>query len=416
MLLNRIIKSLIHKGDLTVTDWNGKTQRYGDGGLPKSHVKFESAAAALKVALDPDLHLGEVYTDGQLTLKQGTVRDFIELLMQNVGTGQTNHPLHRVAYRARLALRRLYQYNPIGKAERNITHHYDINGEIYDLFLDVDRQYSCAYYETEDATLEQAQLAKKRHIAAKLGIKPGMKVLDIGSGWGGLGLYLAEYCGADVTGVTLSHEQHALSNSRAAERGLANQARFLLQDYRELNQQFDRIVSVGMFEHVGVGHYGEFFKKTSSLLKPDGSALLHSINRADGPGITGAWIQKYIFPGGYVPALSEVIPHMERAKLYITDIEILRMHYARTLNEWGKRFIANHGRAKEIYDERFCRMWDFYLAGSECSFLYAEMNNFQIQFGKNQHVLPYTRNYIEAEEERLRKLEQGTNAKKPAKA
>ena len=407
MLLNYVIKSLIHKGDLTVTDWNGKTIRYGDGTTPKSHVKFNSASAALKVALDPDLHLGEVVTDGELTMEQGSIRDFVLLLMQNVGVGQTNHPLHRVAYRARLLLRRIYQHNPVGKAEKNITHHYDINGEIYDLFLDKDRQYSCAYYEDENATLEEAQLAKKRHIAAKLGIKPGMKVLDIGSGWGGMGLYLAQYCGADVTGVTLSHEQHELSNKRAAELGLGNQVRFLLQDYRALNEQFDRIVSVGMFEHVGVGHYAEFFKKISALLKPDGAMLLHSINRADGPGITGAWIQKYIFPGGYVPSLSEVIPHMERAKLYIADIEILRMHYARTLKEWGRRFTANHARAKEIYDERFCRMWDFYLAGSEGSFLYAEMNNFQIQFSQNQHALPYTRGYIEAEENRLRQLEQG---------
>ena len=407
MLLNRIVKTLIHKGDLTITDWNGKTTSYGDGTTPKSHVKFESRAAALKVALDPDLHLGEVVTDGELTILQGTIRDFVLLLMQNVGVGQTNHPLHRVAYRARLLLRRLYQHNPVGKAEKNITHHYDINGEIYDLFLDKDRQYSCAYYENENATLEEAQLAKKRHIAAKLGIKPGMKVLDIGSGWGGMGLYLAQYCGADVTGVTLSHEQHELSNKRAAEKGLSDQVRFLLQDYRALNQPFDRIVSVGMFEHVGVGHYAEFFKKISALLKPDGAMLLHSINRADGPGITGAWIQKYIFPGGYVPSLSEVIPHMERTKLYITDIEILRMHYARTLKEWGRRFTANHARAKEIYDERFCRMWDFYLAGSEGSFLYAEMNNFQIQFSKNQHALPYSRVYIEVEEDRLRKLEQG---------
>ncbi len=407
MILDRVIKTLILKGDLTVTDWNGKTKRYGDGTIPKAHVKFHSRAAALKVALDPDLHLGEVITDGELTVEQGSIRDFILLLMQNVGTGQNNHPLHRVAYRARLLLRRLYQHNPVGKAEKNITHHYDINGEIYDLFLDKDRQYSCAFYETEDSTLEEAQLAKKRHLAAKLGIKPGMKVLDIGSGWGGMGLYLALYCGADVTGVTLSHEQHELSNKRAAEMGLASQARFVLKDYRALDEQFDRIVSVGMFEHVGVGHYAEFFKKISALLKPDGAAVLHSINRADGPGITGAWIQKYIFPGGYVPSLSETIPHMEREKLYITDIEILRMHYARTLKEWARRFTSNHKRAAEIYDERFCRMWDFYLAGSEGSFLYAEMNNFQIQFSKNQHALPYTRNYIEAEEERLRKLERG---------
>ncbi len=232
-----------------------------------------------------------------------------------------------------------------------------------------------------------------------------MKVLDIGSGWGGLGLYLAEICGADVTGVTLSEEQHKLSNERVSQRGLQKRARFLLKDYRHLDQQFDRIVSVGMFEHVGVGHFPEFFAKCATLLKDDGVAVLHSINRSDGPGATSAWIKKYIFPGGYIPALSEVIPHMERHRLYVTDVEILRLHYAETLRHWADRFAANRDKARAIYDEHFCRMWELYLAGSECAFRFGGMNNFQIQFGKNQHVLPMTRDYIGAEEHRLRSLE-----------
>jgi cyclopropane-fatty-acyl-phospholipid synthase len=407
MILDRILRSLVHKGDLTVTYWNGQTHNYGDGVAPKSHIKFITPAAANKVALDPDLFLGEAYMDGTLVMLKGGIYDFIELVMQNIGTNH-HHPLHKLVNKSRMAFRRLHQHNPVGKAKDNVAHHYDLSGSIYDLFLDRDRQYSCAYFENDNSTLEDAQLAKKRHLAGKLGIKPGMKVLDIGSGWGGLGLYLAEVCGAEVTGVTLSEEQHRLSNERVNQRGLKGKAQFLLKDYRHLDEKFDRIVSVGMFEHVGVGHFPEFFAKCARLLKDDGAAVLHSINRSDGPGVTSAWIKKYIFPGGYIPALSEVIPHLEREGLYITDIEILRLHYAKTLREWGVRFASNRARAVEIYDERFCRMWEFYLAGSECAFRYSGMNNFQIQFGKNQHVLPLTRNYIEAEENRLRKLEAKT--------
>jgi cyclopropane-fatty-acyl-phospholipid synthase len=279
---------------------------------------------------------------------------------------------------------------------------------MYDLFLDVDRQYSCAYFEQPESTLEEAQLAKKRHLAAKLCIQPGMKVLDIGSGWGGLGLYLAEICGADVTGVTLSQEQHKLSNERAAQRGLKDRAQFHLKDYRNLDQKFDRIVSVGMFEHVGIGHFKEFFTKCSGLLSDDGIAVLHSINRSDGPGVTSKWIAKYIFPGGYIPALSEVVPHLEQHGLYVTDVEILRLHYAETIRHWANRFAGNRERAAKVYDERFCRMWEFYLAGSECAFRYGGMNNFQIQFVKNQHALPMTRSYIQAEEARLKRIENTT--------
>ena len=407
MVLARILNSLIKKGDLTVTDWQGQQSHYGDGALPKAHIKFTTRSAARKVALDPDLFLGECYMDGSLVMEQGTIYDFCALVMQNIGTSQ-HHPLHKFLDNTRMAFRRLHQHNPVGKAKENVAHHYDLSGNLYDLFLDRDRQYSCAYFENENSTLEDAQLAKKRHLAAKLGIKPGMKVLDIGSGWGGLGLYLAEVCGAKVTGVTLSEEQFRLSNERANQRDLHGSTKFLLQDYRHLDEKYDRIVSVGMFEHVGIGHFPEFFAHCSKLLNDDGVAVLHSINRSDGPGVTSAWIKKYIFPGGYVPALSEVIPHLEREGLYITDIEILRLHYAKTLHEWSVRFADNRARAVEIYDERFCRMWEFYLAGAECGFRYAGMNNFQIQFGKKQDTMPLTRNYIEHEEDRLRKLEAKT--------
>jgi cyclopropane-fatty-acyl-phospholipid synthase len=273
------------------------------------------------------------------------------------------------------------------------------------LFLDRDRQYSCAYFENWEQSLEEAQLAKKRHLAAKLDIRPGMNVLDIGSGWGGLALYLAEVCGARVTGVTLSEEQYKFSRERAQRRGVAGQVTFELLDYRQVADQFDRIVSVGMFEHVGVANYGEFFHKVGSLLKKDGIGVLHSINRSRGPAVTTRWIAKYIFPGGHIPALSEVLPAMERAGLYITDIEILRQHYAETLKEWSGRFRKHRERAREMFDERFCRMWEFYLAVSEAAFRYAGLNNFQIQFTKNQQALPVVRNYIIEEEERLRGID-----------
>jgi cyclopropane-fatty-acyl-phospholipid synthase len=385
MLFDKVLSELVVSGDLTVTDWLGMTRRYGDGTGSPVHIRFASGATARAIAMYPDLKLGEAYMDGTLRVERGTIYDLLALATQNMWRSKSI-TLHGMTAGIRKMLRRVHQHNPVGKARQNVAHHYDLSGKLYDLFLDVDRQYSCAYFETPKATLEEAQLAKKRHLAAKLQIKPGMKVLDIGSGWGGLGLYLAEVCGAEVTGVTLSEEQHKLSNERAQQRSLSNRVHFLLKDYRLLDQQFDRIVSVGMFEHVGIGYYPEFFSKCQRLLKADGAMVLHSINRSDGPGATSAWIHKYIFPGGYVPALSEVLPHLERNGLYVTDIEILRLHYAETLRHWAKRFADKRDRAKEIYDERFCRMWEFYLAASECAFRFGGMNNFQIQFCKQQGV------------------------------
>ena len=305
----------------------------------------------------------------------------------------------------RYLARRLAQFNPRKRSRRNVAHHYDLDGRLYSLFLDADRQYSCAYFETPDASLDDAQLAKKRHLAAKLLLERDKRVLDIGCGWGGLGLYLAEITGADVTGVTLSSEQHGIANARAAEKGLADRARFNLQDYRDVKGPFDRIVSVGMFEHVGVGHYQEFFRKSAELLADDGVMVLHSICRSEGPGITNPWIAKYIFPGGYIPALSEVLPHIERAGLLVTDIEILRLHYAETLKAWRERFLAHREEAERIYDRRFVRMWEFYLAASEMSFREQNMMNFQIQVTKRQGVTPMTRDYIGREEQRLRATE-----------
>jgi cyclopropane-fatty-acyl-phospholipid synthase len=329
--------------------------------------------------------------DGLLTIEEGTLYDFLEVAARNYGNLQRS-ALYKLI---NTVARRLKQYNPVHRARRNVAHHYDLSDQLYDLFLDRDRQYSCAYFTAESDSLEAAQENKKRHIASKLLLdRQRLKVLDIGSGWGGLGLYLAQEAGADVTGVTLSTEQHKVSQARAADAGLAERVRFHLRDYREEQGRYDRIVSVGMFEHVGVPHYREFFQKLKNLLADDGVALLHSIGSMGPPGGTNPWLQKYIFPGGYTPALSEVMEAVQAAGLWVTDIEILRLHYAETLRAWRQRFAANRERVRALYDERFCRMWDFYLTGCELSFRYGDQMVFQMQLAKEQHAVPLTRDYM----------------------
>jgi len=405
--MNRVMRSFLERvvkhGDLTVTGADGESHRFGDGTGQPLRVRFTGSGTETSVMMNPSLKLGEAFMDGTFLVEEGRIYDVLALLFEN---------LHGKEWRAarlygqwRYLTRGLRQRNNERRARSNVAHHYDLDDRLYRLFLDSDRQYSCAYFESPDADLEDAQLAKKRHIAAKLDLKPGQKVLDIGSGWGGLGLYIADMAGGEVTGVTLSEEQFKVSNARAEERGLKSNARFLLQDYRSLTQKFDRIVSVGMFEHVGVPHYPEFFERARELLTDDGVMVLHSIGRFDGPNDTNAWIQKYIFPGGYIPALSEVIPVIERAGLKITDVEILRLHYAETLKAWRERFLARWDEAKSIYDERFCRMWEFYLAASETAFRQQGMMNFQIQLTKRNDALPLTRDYMFRAEADLRERE-----------
>jgi cyclopropane-fatty-acyl-phospholipid synthase len=341
--------------------------------------------------------------DGTFVVEDGSIADALAILLDQP---EMVPRWARLQWWLRYLGRHLGQLNWRGRARTNVAHHYDLDGRLYSLFLDADKQYSCAYFETPDMSLDDAQLAKKRHLAAKLLIRRGARVLDIGSGWGGLGLYLAEMSGADVTGITLSTEQLGVANARAAEKNLTRSAKFLLEDYRDIPGRFDRIVSVGMFEHVGVDFYETYFRRCAELLTDDGVMVLHSIGRSTGPDVTSPWVTKYIFPGGYIPAVSEVIPAIEKAGLLVCDIEILRLHYARTLQAWRERFMARREEAVRLYDERFARMWEFYLAASEMSFRKQNLMNFQIQLTKRQGVVPITRDYVTREEARLRGVEQ----------
>jgi cyclopropane-fatty-acyl-phospholipid synthase len=400
-LLLIFLGRFIRYGSLTATTAGGRTCTFGDGTGRPVAVRFASAAAQRAVLLDPELKLGEAYMDGTLIVERGSIADLLALLLAQERLGGRNWVLPRLL---RYVFRRLQQLNLRSRARTNVAHHYDLDGRLYSLFLDGDQQYSCAYFERPNQSLDDAQLAKKRHLAAKLQIAPGAKVLDIGCGWGGLALYLAEIAGAQVTGITLSQEQYQRAQNRAQERGHRD-VEFKLLDYRDLNGRFDRIVSVGMFEHVGVGFYEAFFSKCAKLLAEDGIALLHTIGRYSPPGITNPWIAKYIFPGGYIPALSEVLRAIERAGLIVTDVEILQLHYAETLKAWRERFLAHRDEVVRLYDQRFVRMWEFYLACSEMAFRLGEMVVFQIQMAKQKGLTPPTRDYIMREEARLRAIE-----------
>jgi len=402
--IEKFLSRAMKRGTLEIVDHTGKVHRYGDGTGTPVRVRFTSELAERNVANNPDLKLGEEYVDQGFVIEQGTLYDFMMVLFDNVEGVLPPWPVvARAVYH--YLTRRIDQANTMRRSRHNVHSHYDLDGRLYSLFLDADMQYSCAYFEDGVTSLDEAQLAKKRHIAAKLDLKPGQRILDIGSGWGGLGLYLAEHFDVDVTGVTLSDEQFAVANRRAEEKGLSRHARFLLQDYRTIAGPFDRIVSVGMFEHVGVGHYDEFFKAVKRLLTPDGTMLLHSIGRTGRPGYTSTWIQKYIFPGGYIPSVSEVVPAIEKSGLYLTDMEILRLHYAKTLRVWQERFMAHREQVLTFFDERFIRLWDFYLTASEVAFRIGNLDNFQIQLSKKIDALPLTRRYMVDAEEALRRKE-----------
>lgn len=389
------LERLFRVGNLTVIDAKGATHHLGDGTGTPVTIRVKSTAAYRRILLNPSMGMGESYMDGLIDVEQGTIRDFLDQAVNNYAQMQADGRTRPIPPWLRGAMNFVLQHNSRGRARRNVAHHYDLSAKLYELFLDSDRQYSCGYFASPDDTLEQAQLAKKRHIAAKLLLEPGQKVLDIGCGWGGLGLYCAQVSGASVTGVTLSEEQHKIARERAKTQGLEGKVNFHLVDYRDVTDRFDRIVSVGMFEHVGVKHYDEFFNKVRDLLADDGVVLLHTIGRSDRPGVTNPWIRKYIFPGGYVPALSEMMPAIERSGLVVTDVEVLRLHYAETLRHWSERFAANRDAVKALYDERFCRMWEFYLAGAEMAFRHWGQVVFQVQITRKQDAVPLTRSYIE---------------------
>ncbi|WP_420393332.1 class I SAM-dependent methyltransferase [Acuticoccus sp.] len=393
-ILQRFFTHLVRCGSLTVVDASGASFDFGDGSGRRHVLVLADADVERAIAIHPQLALGETYMEGRWRLRTGTLASFLELLMAN----EQSLPRSRLGSLARTALRRWHQRNSRRAARRNARHHYDVGNDVYRLFLDDDWQYSCAYFPREGVSLEDAQRAKKRHIAAKLLVEPGDRVLDIGSGWGGLALYLARHTGADVTGVTLADNQAMLARERAAGEP---SVRFHLEDYRAVQGQFDRIVSVGMFEHVGLAYYDAFFAQCRRLLDDDGVMLLHSIGRTGVGGTTNPFIQRYIFPGGYIPAMSEVLSAIERSGLVATDIEVWRLHYAETLRHWGARFADNRAKVVRARGEAFARMWEFYLAGSEAAFRAGDMMVFQIQLARHQHAVPLTRDYMTSAEAAL---------------
>ena len=391
-LLDSMLRQFFVTGALDVTYPDGTTRRYGPAPEADAHLTLHDPALPRRLVLNTELALGEAYMDGTARLAQDDLDGFFTLLVTNAARSQTWW--RRWAHRARRAKRWVDQNNPAHRARRNVAHHYDLSGELYDLFLDADRQYSCAYFARPGMTLEAAQEAKKHHIAGKLRLERDMEVFDIGCGWGGMALTLARDYGVRVLGVTLSQEQHKVATDRAARAGLSDRVRFELRDYRAVRGRFDRIVSIGMFEHVGVPHYREYFDTVRKRLTEDGIALIHTIGRAAPPASTSPWIAKYIFPGGYVPSLSEMSAAVERADLYPTDLEIWRLHYAETLRHWFDRFSANADRARALYDDRFCRMWRYYLKASEHTFRHNRQCVFQMQLARRQDAVPLTRDYL----------------------
>ncbi|MBP1882844.1 SAM-dependent methyltransferase [Sinorhizobium mexicanum] len=403
-LLN-MLRRLVQKGKLTVVFSSGEEVVLGDGTGKPATIRITDAEAEKAIARDPGLKFGEMYMDGRVLVEEGDIFDVLSIAKSNDLENAANFRNSIVAL-LHVLRQQLKSRLPVNRNRHNVAHHYDLDGKLFNLFLDEDWQYSCAYFHPPGISLDEAQRAKKRHIAAKLLLEPGQKVLEVGSGWGGMAMYLAESSGVEVTGITLSEEQLKVSRERATRRGLADRVRFELQDYRTMEgRQFDRIVSVGMFEHVGIGNYGNFFRKMKELLKPEGVMLLHSIGQIYKPWATNPWIEKYIFPGGYIPALSEVLPSVESTRLLVKDIEVLPMHYAWTLRAWRERFVARREEAIRLYDERFFRMWEFYLAASETAFLYDKHFVFQLQLSPSLASVPVSRDYIAQKERELLEFE-----------
>lgn len=402
VLLDRFLKKIVHDGELTLTAPSGRVYRYGapHADIAPVAIRLTDAAAVRAIMANPALGAGESFMDGTLQVEDDDIFALLRLIAFNMRWDYDNPT--RVALWRKRWVAKLEQINGTLRSRQNVAHHYDLSDRLYDLFLDADRQYSCAYFTDPANSLEQAQQDKMAHIAAKLDLKPDHHVLDIGCGWGGMALYINRASGARVTGITLSEEQLKVARQRAEAAGVADKVRFELIDYRDLGGRFDRIVSVGMFEHVGKPNYRTYFDRVRDLLTPDGVALIHTIARADGPGVTDPWTAKYIFPGGYAPALSEIVPHVEQAWLWITDIEVLRLHYGHTLVNWYERCRAQRAEIENLYDARFYRMWTFYLASAANAFFHDGHMNVQVQLTRRRDTLPITRDYIAAVEAEYR--------------
>jgi len=399
-LLGNMFKRFVQNGNLTLIDAHGMRHEFYGSAYQAVTLQFHDPDLPLKLFRNFELNLGEGYMNGTITFVDCTLTDFLELFSLN-RSSMAAHPMQQMLRRVSRALRSFQQHNPIGKAQQNIAHHYDLSRQLYELFLDEDLQYSCGYFLSPEDTLETAQLNKKRHIAAKLDLADGQRILDIGCGWGGMALYLACCADVEVLGVTLSEEQHRLAGQRAEAAGLADRVRFELLDYRQVSGTFDRIVSVGMFEHVGVSRYDEFFQHVFNLLPDDGLALLHSIGHMSPPGVASPWLRKYIFPGAYSPALSEVFAATERQHLWVSDVDILRVHYADTLVEWNRRFQQHRQQIVELYDERFCRMWEFYLISAETMFRTGAQMVFQMLLSRTRDAVSLSRDYMFEAEQKL---------------
>ncbi|MBO9574460.1 MAG: class I SAM-dependent methyltransferase [Sphingobium sp.] len=398
-ILTRLLSGIIRRGTLTIHYADGAIETMGtpSDDFADVVIRFTDSATPRSIVANPALGAGEGYMDGRLVIEQGTIWDLLMLVSGNSPL-ESDKTLEAPGALKRMAERLIHwrdNYNQRDRSKANVAHHYDLSDDLYDLFLDPDRQYSCAYFtDAETVSLEQAQIDKKAHIAAKLALKPGQRVLDIGCGWGGMALYLNRVADVEVLGVTLSEEQLKVARRRAQEAGVADRVKFELLDYRDAQGPFDRIVSVGMFEHVGARHYREFFRTCRNLLAPDGVMLLHTIGRLDGPASTDAFTRKYIFPGGYAPALSEILEGSEPNKLLLTDIEVLRVHYYHTLRHWYDRAVAAQDKIVALYDERFYRMWTFYLAASASGFRHGSQVNYQLQYVRDRMTLPLTRDYM----------------------
>src|SRR5215208_23830 len=403
-LISRLIEALLTRGRITLVQSNGSRQTYGPGGGKELTVRFADRRVAFDIVRNPRLGVGEAYMDGRLIVENGTILDLLELIVgsnrwEEKGEGR------KALSKGKNRLVKFLKRNTPKRARRNVAHHYDLKDELYELFLDNEKQYSCAYFTEPNNSLEQAQADKKAHIAAKLALAPGQRVLDIGCGWGGMALYLHKVAGVDVLGITLSKHQIEIARERAAAAGVSDHVKFELIDYRLLDDRFDRIVSVGMFEHVGGKHYDEFFAKCRELLKPDGVMLLHTIGKFGGSNkAPDPFTDKYIFPGYYLPSLSQMCAASQRVRLIASDVEILRLHYAYTLRDWLRRFTAARERMVKLYDERFFRMWEFYLCGGIVLFESGSGCNFQVQYIRDRNALPITRDYMAEAEARYRKV------------